>query len=180
MNCNGNNDIENKMISSQLYDDKIGILGGTFDPIHNGHLSIAMAAMKEYELSKLQATVQAIGTIFVNRSSKPSGKTARRTMIQTLLHGGNVLIFPEGTRNKTEQILLPFHYGAVRIAGKIGAPIVPIVIKKLGKKSFRIVIGKSMQVGAGDVLEERNRELWECMRGMVEEVEVDGSLKESE
>lgn len=123
---------------------------------------------KEYELSKLQATVQAIGTIFVNRSSKPSGKTARRTMIQTLLHGGNVLIFPEGTRNKTEQILLPFHYGAVRIAGKTGAPIVPIVIKKLGKKSFRIVIGKSMQVGAGDVLEERNRELWECMRGMAE------------
>lgn len=53
MNCNGNNDIENKMISSQLYDDKIGILGGTFDPIHNGHLSIAMAAMKEYELSKI-------------------------------------------------------------------------------------------------------------------------------
>lgn len=125
---------------------------------------------KEYELSKLQATVQAIGTIFVNRSSKPSGKTARRTMIQTLLHGGNVLIFPEGTRNRTEQILLPFHYGAVRIAGKTGAKIVPMVIKKLGKKSFRIVIGKSMQVGAGDALGEKNRELWEYMRGMLEEV----------
>ena len=91
---------------------------------------------KEYELSKLQAAVQAIGTIFVNRSSKLSGKTARRTMIQTLLHGGNVLIFPEGTRNKTEQVLLPFCYGAVRIAGKTGVRIVPMVIKKLGKKSF--------------------------------------------
>ena len=123
---------------------------------------------KEYELSKLQATVQAIGTIFVNRSSKASGKTARRTMIQTLLHGGNVLIFPEGTRNKTEQIMLPFRYGAVRIAGKTGARIVPMVIKKFGKKSFRIVIGKSMQVDSGDVLEEKNRELWECMKGMVE------------
>ena len=123
---------------------------------------------KEYELSKLQATVQAIGTIFVNRSSKPSSKTARRTMIQTLLHGGNVLIFPEGTRNKTEQVLLPFRYGAVRIAGKTGAWIVPMVIKKLGKKSFRIAIGKGMQVGAGDELEEKNRELWECMKGMVE------------
>ncbi len=123
---------------------------------------------KEYELSKLQATVQGIGTIFVNRSSKTSSKTARRTMIQTLLHGGNVLIFPEGTRNKTEQILLPFRYGAVRIAGKTGARIVPMVIKKLGKKSFRIVIGKSMQVGAGDKLEEKNRELWEYMKGMLE------------
>lgn len=126
---------------------------------------------KEYELSKLQAIVQAIGTVFVNRSSKQSGKTARRTMIQTLLHGGNVLIFPEGTRNKTEQILLPFRYGAVRISGKTGASIVPMVIKKLGKKSFRIAIGKSMQVGAGEALEEKNRELWECMRGMLEALE---------
>ena len=89
-------------------------------------------------------------------------------MIQTLLHGGNVLIFPEGTRNKTEQILLPFCYGAVRIAGKTGAKIVPMVIKKLGKKSFRIVIGKRMKVDAGDSLEEKNRELREYMRRMLE------------
>ena len=123
---------------------------------------------KEYELSKLQATVQAIGTIFVNRSSKASSKTARRTMIQTLLHGGNVLIFPEGTRNKTEQILLPFRYGAVRIAGKTGAKIIPMVIEKLGKKSYRIAIGESIKVGVGDALEETNQELWEYMRGMLE------------
>lgn len=32
---------------------KVGILGGTFDPIHNGHLMIAKEAMREYELSKI-------------------------------------------------------------------------------------------------------------------------------
>lgn len=125
---------------------------------------------KEYELSKLQATVQAIGTIFVNRSSKSSSKTARRTMIQTLLHGGNVLIFPEGTRNKTEQILLPFRYGAVRIAGKTGARIVPMVIKKTGKKSFRIAIGEKKRVCCSDELEVKNMELWERMREMLNEL----------
>jgi nicotinate-nucleotide adenylyltransferase len=32
---------------------RIGLLGGTFDPIHNGHLSIAKAAIKQLKLDNL-------------------------------------------------------------------------------------------------------------------------------
>ena len=32
---------------------RIGILGGTFDPIHEGHLALAQAAVKELRLDKL-------------------------------------------------------------------------------------------------------------------------------
>lgn len=32
---------------------KIGILGGSFDPIHNGHIAIAASALKECELDKV-------------------------------------------------------------------------------------------------------------------------------
>ena len=33
--------------------ERIGILGGTFDPIHNGHRDIALQAAEEYSLDKL-------------------------------------------------------------------------------------------------------------------------------
>ncbi len=33
--------------------NKIGVLGGTFDPIHNGHVALGLAAMEEVGLDKL-------------------------------------------------------------------------------------------------------------------------------
>ena len=32
---------------------KIGILGGTFNPIHNGHLALGQAAMEQYDLEEI-------------------------------------------------------------------------------------------------------------------------------
>jgi len=47
--------------------ERVGILGGTFNPIHIGHLSIAQMAMDKYELSKV---------IFVPASLPPHKKIA--------------------------------------------------------------------------------------------------------
>lgn len=36
-----------------VYMEKIGILGGTFNPIHNGHLKLARAALEQLSLDKI-------------------------------------------------------------------------------------------------------------------------------
>lgn len=58
-------------------------------------------------------------------------------------------IFPEGTRNKTNEILLPFKYGAVSMAKKTNALIVPVCITgdiKFRSKNLMIRYGKPFKV----------------------------------
>lgn len=47
------NRIPNDTNDKYIKKNKIGILGGTFDPIHNGHIMIATEALKEYGLTKI-------------------------------------------------------------------------------------------------------------------------------
>ena len=122
---------------------------------------------KEYELLKFRFIQKPLGTIYVNRNSKYSSKAAQTAMIETVLHGDNILIFPEGTRNRTEEVLLPFRYGAVKIAQITGAPIVPMTIKKNGKRNYSVSVGKTFSVTDDARLENQNAELREKMRAML-------------
>lgn len=57
-----------------------------------------------------------------------------------------VLIFPEGTQNRTTELLQPFYDGAFRIAIETQQPIMPVVIIGAGRlmppKKFFIQPGK--------------------------------------
>ena len=47
--------------------------------------------------------------------------------------GISILIFPEGTQNRTQDRLQPFYDGAFRVAIETKQPIVPIVVLNAGK-----------------------------------------------
>lgn len=120
---------------------------------------------REFEYSVLRNFMRWLGFFFVNREDKKSGKTVQNLMIQTLMHNGNVLLFPEGTRNKTEKKLLPFKMGAVYMAQVTGAPIIPIIIKR-EKRHSCLSVGEKMYVGILDNLESANERLRLCMEQM--------------
>ena len=64
-----------------------------------------------------------------------------------LKNGEKVCIFPEGTRNKTGEEMLPFHPGAAVMAIKCKAPIVPLVIYKRPKlfRFAHVLLGEPME-----------------------------------
>ena len=48
--------------------------------------------------------------------------------VEKCRNGETLLIFPEGTRNKTQDTFLPFHEGSFKIAEKANVPIIPMTI----------------------------------------------------
>lgn len=71
--------------------------------------------------------------IIVDRSNPHSRKESLDNMVKILKAGVSILIFPEGTMNRTNRILQPFYDGAFRIAIQTQSPIIPMVILNAGK-----------------------------------------------
>lgn len=116
-------------------------------------------AKKEYFDSKFAWFFKMAGCISVNRQIKD--KEASNHAIELLKKGYAIGLFPEGTRNKTKELLLPFKFGAVSMAKKTSAYIVPVGISgeyRFRSKNLVINIGKPFNVD-NLTLEEANEKL---------------------
>jgi 1-acyl-sn-glycerol-3-phosphate acyltransferase len=72
-------------------------------------------------------------TIIVDRSSQESRKKSLKVLKGILSNNISILIFPEGTQNRTKEPLQPFFSGAFRTAIETGTPIMPMVVINAGK-----------------------------------------------
>ena len=114
-------------------------------------------AKDEYFKGKYAFFYKMVGCIPVDRTIHD--ENAKSEALNILNNGGAVGIFPEGTRNKTlgtkdEVVLLPFKFGAVSLAKKSNALIVPFGITgeytgRKGKLTTRI--GKPFSVSDMDL-----------------------------
>lgn len=101
---------------------------------------------------------QNLGIIPVDRSKKnPEAINKANEYLQNNMVIG---LFPESTINKTKNIIMPFKYGAVKMAKDTNCYIVPFAITnkyQLFKKSVSISFGKPYKTN--DTIEKENKKL---------------------
>lgn len=66
--------------------------------------------------------------LFLDRDDIKQGLQTILSAIEYVKAGISIFIFPEGTRNKSEESLLPFKSGSFKIATKSGCDIIPVAI----------------------------------------------------
>lgn len=93
---------------------------------------MGFVAKKEMEkIPLLSKWMLNVNCLFLDRNNIKEGLKTILAGIEKVRRGVSVWIFPEGTRNKNEQLsdLLPFKEGSLKIAEKSGCPVVPVAIK---------------------------------------------------
>ena len=128
-----------------------------------------MAKKEYFDNKKVAWFFKANGCISVDRSKKDPKSV--ELAISVLKDGGAIGIFPEGTRNKTKEFLLPFKYGAVSMAKKTDSYIVPFGITGdyiFRSKNLTIRFGKPFKVSDID-LEKGNKILYNKVSNLIKE-----------
>ena len=111
-----------------------------------------------------------LGIIPVDRSSVSSGAHALNVTKKYLLDDKLIAIFPEGTINRTDDIMMPFKGGAVKIAFDSSTQIVPFAITgkyTIFKKNVKIKFMSPIDVERGG-LKAANQKLYQTVRNELE------------
>ncbi len=74
-----------------------------------------------------------VATVVVDRTSLQSRQESTSLLTKRIKSGISLLIFPEGTQNRSNEPMLPFYDGAFRIAKETKTDILPMVILNANK-----------------------------------------------
>ncbi len=87
---------------------------------------VSKKEMNRYPL--LSHWMRNVHCLFLDRDNIKEGLKTILEAIEKVKNGISIFIFPEGTRNKTNDTFLPFHAGSFKIAEKGNVPIIPVTI----------------------------------------------------
>ena len=76
----------------------------------------------------LRTWMRRLHCLFIDRENVKEALKTILAGIDNVKNGISMCIFPEGTRNKTDDLMLPFKEGSFKIVEKSGCPIIPMAI----------------------------------------------------
>ncbi|MBS1487627.1 MAG: 1-acyl-sn-glycerol-3-phosphate acyltransferase [Bacteroidetes bacterium] len=119
-------------------------------------------------------------TVIVDRSDRESKQKSLDRLKETLAHGISILLFAEGTQNRSKEILQPFKDGAFRLAVDTQTALLPIVVIGAGKLMppgtinlrpglVKIFVGSEIPVAASSEAALLKQQAFDVMKKMIEE-----------
>lgn len=144
--------------------------------IPGGNKTIAKAEMAKIPLFGL---IYKTGSILVDRKNEKSRRDSFIKMREVLDMGLHMCIYPEGTRNSSDEPIKPFHDGAFRLANTTGNSIIPMIIFNSRKanppdKGFFLMPVKlkmhflpEVEVKSGEPVDQLKSRVFELMKNFI-------------
>ena len=92
-----------------------------------------MSKIEILRIPSLNTWMKYLHCVFLDRSDIKAGMQSILTAIEKIRAGISICIFPEGTRNRSNDTFLEFHNGSFKVAEKTGCAIVPMNINNAGQ-----------------------------------------------
>ena len=104
-----------------------------------------------------------LGTILLDREASQMGGFFKDVK-KSVKSGNSIYIFPEGTRNKTDEVISEFKEGARIIAIKNRLPILPVYIRSRADEILKEAvkdssITRTIEVEIGDIIDYKDKTL---------------------
>ena len=136
-------------------------------------------AKKELHDGPFGFLFRSTGTIPVDLHSSKN-RSALESAVEVLNNDGVINLSPEAKRNYTDELLLPFKYGAAAMSARTGAPVVPYSITgeyRLFSRSIKVTFGKPFVPDNSGGLKNSNREIYNRILGLLKENTPEEILK---
>ena len=115
---------------------------------------------------------------FLDRDDIKNGLQVILNCIDHVKNGVSIFIYPEGTRNKTEDPLIDYHAGSFKIAEKSGCAIIPVTINHTEElfenqfpriRSAKVIVEYGTPIETASLSKEEKKEIPARVMGVIRE-----------
>lgn len=117
--------------------------------------------------------------LFINREDVKEALKTILAGIDNIKNGISMCIFPEGTRNTSEELMLPFKEGSFKMAEKTGCAIIPMAITNSAEilenhfpkvKPVHVIVEYGEPIYPNELDKETKKKLGSYCQGIIQEM----------